>query len=46
MMVDADLVEGVAVEGLIRRLLTPSTTAYLHVHFARRGCFACRVTRG
>jgi len=44
-MVDADVVDGPAAESLIRRYLARPDVAYLHVHFARRGCFACRVDR-
>lgn len=45
MMVDAEVVEGNEVEPLIARLFESAATAYLHVHNARRGCFACRVER-
>ena len=44
-MVDADVVDGVAAEALIQRYLARADVAYLHVHFARRGCYACRVER-
>jgi hypothetical protein len=44
-MVDADVVDGAAAEPLIRRYLARPDVAYLHVHFARRGCYACRVER-
>lgn len=44
-MLDADVAEGREVEPLLRRLLANPDTDYLHVHFARRGCFACRVER-
>jgi Protein of unknown function (DUF1203) len=44
-MVDADVVEGAVAEPLIRRYLSRDDVAYLHVHFARRGCYACRVDR-
>ena len=43
MMVDADCVEGADLERLIERLLGDPGTAYLHVHNARRGCFAARI---
>ena len=46
MMVDADLVDGRAVEALIERMLAHPNTAYLHVHFAKPGCFAARIDRG
>ena len=44
-MVDAEVVDGGAAEPLIRRYLARPDVAYLHVHFARRGCFACRIDR-
>ena len=44
-MLDADITEGAVVEPLIERLLALPSTAYLHAHFARRGCFAARVER-
>jgi len=45
MMVEADVTEGSRVEGLIETLFGHESVAYLHVHFARRGCYACRVER-
>jgi hypothetical protein len=45
MMVDADVVEGRAVETLLERMLAGPATTYVHVHFARPGCFAARVER-
>jgi hypothetical protein len=45
-MLDADLVDGAdlaATTALIDRLLAPPEAAELHVHFAKRGCFAARV---
>jgi hypothetical protein len=44
-MVDAEVVDGGGAEPLIRRYLARPNVAYLHVHFARRGCFACRIDR-
>lgn len=46
LMVDADVVDGRDVESLIQRLFAEPGVAYLHIHFARPGCFACRVDRG
>lgn len=43
MLVDADVVEGVELEGTAERLLRGAT--YLHVHNARPGCFAARIDR-
>ena len=45
MMTDADICDGVELEGLIARLFQDPAAAYLHVHFARRGCYAGRVDR-
>jgi hypothetical protein len=45
MMLDADLVDGREVEGLIERLLANPQAAYLHAHYAKRGCFAARIER-
>ena len=44
-MVDADVIDGRDAQSLIERYLANDATAYLHVHFARRGCYACRVDR-
>lgn len=46
MIVDADLAEGAQAEALIARLFADPSAAYLHIHFAKRGCFAARVDRG
>jgi hypothetical protein len=46
MLLDADVVEGQAVEGVIERLLGVPGAAYLHLHFARTGCYAARADRG
>lgn len=44
-MIDADLVEGPAAEGLIARLLQDPRCAYVQAHYARRGCYAARIER-
>ena len=46
LMVDADLVDGQAVEALIERLWARPEIAYIHAHFARRGCYAALIRRG
>ncbi len=46
MMTDADVVEGNALEPLIEKMFADPAVAFLHVHNARRGCFAARVDRG
>ena len=45
MMLDADVVEGMAVETVIARLFDNPAVRYLHVHNARRGCYAGRIDR-
>jgi hypothetical protein len=44
-MVDADLVEGVDLPTLIARFFVNPAVAYLHAHYARRGCYAARIDR-
>jgi len=46
MMIGSDVVDGAFMEGAARRLLDVPGAAYAHVHYARAGCFACRVERG
>lgn len=45
MMIDADLVEGPALENAAERMLADPAVRYLHAHFAKPGCFACRIDR-
>jgi Protein of unknown function (DUF1203) len=45
LMVDADVVDGRELEGLIERFLVEPRVAYLHAHYARRGCYAARIDR-
>jgi len=44
-MVAADVVEGSQLTESIPELLQDSRVSYLHLHNAKRGCFAARVTR-
>ena len=44
-MIDADLCAGAEVELLIERLLSDRRVAYLHVHYAKRGCYAAHISR-
>jgi hypothetical protein len=44
-IVDAEVKEGRELEALIVRFLTDPNVRYLHVHYARPGCYACRVDR-
>ena len=45
MMVEADLVDGTDIEAAIERMLAQSGVAYLHAHYAKRGCYAARIDR-
>ena len=45
MLVGAELVEGTELEPAMERLLAQSDAAYLHLHYARAGCYAARVAR-
>ena len=45
LMVDAGVVDGREVEGLIARLLEDPRVAYLHAHYAGRGCYAALIER-
>lgn len=44
-MADAALVDGTALEGAIAAMLARRDVAYLHAHYAVRGCYAARVDR-
>lgn len=45
MMIDADVTEGTAIEGLISRLFDNPEVSYIHAHNARRGCYSGRIDR-
>jgi hypothetical protein len=45
MIVAADLVEGQNLAGALDRLFADSATAYVHIHYARHGCYAARADR-
>lgn len=45
MMIDAEVLDGAGLEAEIARMFADPRAAYLHVHNARRGCFAARVDR-
>ena len=45
LMAEADVVDGTELETALERLLAKEDVAYAHVHFARPGCFACRVDK-
>ncbi len=44
-IVEAEVAEGPAVEGTLRRFLADPQVAVVDLHFVRRGCFAARVER-
>ena len=44
MMLDAEIVDSDPRE-LFTRFFADPTTDYIHVHYARRGCYSCRVER-
>jgi len=45
MIVDADVTEGTALEPLIERFFAIPAVDYIHLHYARPGCYAARVDR-
>ncbi|BDU15111.1 DUF1203 domain-containing protein [Lysobacter auxotrophicus] len=45
MMRIADVVDGTELSALVERFFARADVDTLHVHFARYGCYACRVTR-
>jgi hypothetical protein len=45
MMIDADVADSNDLESLLAKLFAGDETDYVHVHYARRGCFAARVER-
>lgn len=44
-MVEADLVDGAGAGELVARFFANENVAYIHAHYARRGCFAARIDR-
>lgn len=44
-MADAELVDGRDAEAAIARLFARPQVAYLHAHYATRGCYAARIDR-
>ncbi len=44
-IVGADVVDGADCGGVIEALFADDNAAYLHMHFAKYGCFAARVER-
>jgi hypothetical protein len=46
MIVDAEIVEGRDLGGHLDRLFADDSIAFVHLHYARPGCFAAAVSRG
>ncbi|MEM9634610.1 MAG: DUF1203 domain-containing protein [Pseudomonadota bacterium] len=44
-MIDADVIDGSEVSDLISTFFGNPKVDYIHLHYARRGCFAAKVTR-
>lgn len=44
-MLDADLADGRDLRPLIERFFANPLVAYLHAHYAKRGCYAARIDR-
>ena len=45
LMVDAEIVDGRHMESDIERFFSDPRVAYIHAHYAKRGCFAARIDR-
>ncbi|HXQ40361.1 MAG TPA: DUF1203 domain-containing protein [Candidatus Udaeobacter sp.] len=45
MLIGAEVAEGAALEPLIENLFANREARYLHVHFAKAGCYAAKVER-
>jgi hypothetical protein len=45
MLCDADLAEGNQIATTIDRLFSNEAVAYIHLHFAKPGCYAARADR-
>lgn len=44
-MIEAEVVPGQDLEDMIERFFGNESVRYMHVHFARRGCYAARIDR-
>lgn len=45
MMIDADVAQDESLEPMIQRIFGQDEIEFIQIHFARRGCYACRVER-
>jgi hypothetical protein len=44
-MADADVIEGKQLEWALPRILAANNVAFVHLHNAKPGCYAAKVTR-
>jgi len=45
MIVDAEIVEGTDLTPMLERMFADTRVDYVHLHFARRGCYAAKAVR-
>lgn len=45
MMIEADIVDGAEAGALVERFFANAHVAYIHAHYAKRGCYAARFDR-
>lgn len=45
LIVEAEVADGAVVENIMAQFFANDAVAYIHLHFARRGCYAARVDR-
>ncbi|MBI3438352.1 MAG: DUF1203 domain-containing protein [Proteobacteria bacterium] len=45
MMIEADIVDGAEAAALVERFFSNARVAYIHAHYAKRGCYAARFDR-
>jgi hypothetical protein len=45
MLVRAEVIDGAQLEGVVAQLLDDERAGYLHVHYAKPGCYAARIER-
>jgi Protein of unknown function (DUF1203) len=45
MLMEADVCEGTVLEPVVGRMLAATNAEFLHVHFAKPGCYAARIDR-
>ncbi|AXK72086.1 DUF1203 domain-containing protein [Lysobacter sp. TY2-98] len=45
LLIEADVLEGTEADARLRAMFAKPDVAYVHVHYARPGCFAARVER-